>query len=204
MKKITFFLSPLILAATSTLFAGSNNSNQKGSGKAPLGQMQDQTMNQTPDCSQLTADEQNFANQLMDMNNRSMFCTRFTPQQRQQAMQMMGQTDTSGNMMNADQAVQRVMQRNGMTPMNQTPDCTQLTVDEQNFANQLMDMNNRSMFCTRFTPQQRQQAMQMMGQTNASGTMMNADQSVQNVMQRNGMTPMNQQQRPSTGACPVK
>jgi hypothetical protein len=118
MKRIAFFLAPLILAATPTLFADGNDTKQRGSGQTLLGQMQDQTMNQIPDCSQLTADEQNFANQLMDMNNRTMFCTQFTSLQRQQAMQMMGQIDASGNMMDADQSVQKVMQRN-MAPMNQ-------------------------------------------------------------------------------------
>jgi hypothetical protein len=118
MKRTAFFLSTLVITASSSLFGASNSSNQKGSGKVQLGQIQEQTMNQ-PDCSRMTADEQNFANQLMDMSNKSMFCTQFTPQQRQQAMQMMGMQDTSGNMMTADQAVQQVMQTNGMAPMSQ-------------------------------------------------------------------------------------
>lgn len=120
MKKTTFFLSILVLVSSS-LFAASTSANKQG--KAQLGQMQNQgqanqgqMMNQ-PDCTKLTADEQNFANQLNDMNNRSMFCTQFTLQQRQQAMQMMGQTDASGNMMTADQAVMQTMQVNGMSPM---------------------------------------------------------------------------------------
>jgi hypothetical protein len=116
MKKTALFLSALAVATSASLFAASNSTAQKGSGKASLGQMQDQTMNQNPDCSQMTSDEQNFANQMMDMNNKSMFCTQFTPQQRQQAMQMMGQPDASGNLMNADRAVQQVMQNSGMTP----------------------------------------------------------------------------------------
>ncbi len=127
MKKTAFFLSILVIVANSSLFAASKSSNQKGSGKAQLGQMQgqqEQQMNQgqmmnQPDCTKLTADEQNFANQINDMNNKTMFCTQFTPQQRQQAMQMMGQTDASGNMMTADQAVNQVMQNSGMTPMTQ-------------------------------------------------------------------------------------
>lgn len=95
-------------------------------------------------------------------------------------------------------------QQNQNNNMDQVADCTQLTADEQNFANQLMDMNNRNMFCTQFTPQQRRQAMQMMGQQDASGNMMNADQSVQRVMQSGGMIPMNQQRNRSSGGCPVK
>jgi hypothetical protein len=118
MKKTALFVSALVIAASSSLFGASNNTAQRGSKKAQLGQMQgqqNQTMTQTPDCSKLTSDEQNFANQLMDMNNKSMFCTQFTPQQRQQAMQMMGQPNASGNMMTADQAVQQV-QMGGMNP----------------------------------------------------------------------------------------
>jgi hypothetical protein len=95
-------------------------------------------------------------------------------------------------------------QQNQNNNMDQMADCTKLTADEQNFANQLMDMNNRNMFCTQFTPQQRRQAMQMMGQQDASGNMMNADQSVQQVMQSGGMSPMNQQRNRSSGGCPVK
>jgi hypothetical protein len=120
MKKATFFLSVLLLVASASLFAATAKGNTQLGQMQNQGQMnQGQMMNQ-PDCTKLTADEQNFANQLNDMNNKSMFCTQFTPQQRQQAMQMMGQTDTSGNMMTADQAVQRTMQNNGMTPMMQS------------------------------------------------------------------------------------
>jgi hypothetical protein len=121
MKKATFFLSALVITASSSLFAASKNTSQKGSGKPQLGQMQGQQgqmMNQS-DCTNLTPEEQNFANQVNDMNKRTMFCTQFTPQQRQQAMQMMGQTDASGNMITADQAVTQVMQSGGMSPMSQ-------------------------------------------------------------------------------------
>jgi hypothetical protein len=126
MKRTVFFLSTLLIAMSTSLFAASKSANQKGSGKVQLGQMQGQQgqtnqgqMMNEPDCSKLTADEQNFANQMNDMNNKTMFCTQFTPQQRQQAMQMMGQTDASGNMMTADQAVKQVMQNSGATPMTQ-------------------------------------------------------------------------------------
>jgi hypothetical protein len=127
MKKTAFFLSVLIIASSSFLFAESTSVNQRGSGKAQLGQMQGQQGQQMngqqmlnePDCTKLTPDEQNFAYQINDMNNKMMFCTQFTAQQRQQAMQMTGQSDASGNIMTADQAVQQVMQTNGMTPMTQ-------------------------------------------------------------------------------------
>jgi hypothetical protein len=200
MKKNALSLIALAMVASSPLFATSDNiAGQKGSVKSQFGQMQDQTMDQTPDCSKLTPDEQSFANQLMDMNNKTMFCTQFTSRQRQQAMQMMGQQDVSGNMMTADQAVKQAMQNNGMAP-----DCTKLTSDEQSFANQVLDMNNRTMFCTQFTVSQRRQAMQMMGQQDTSGNMMTADQAVKQVMQNNGMTPMNQRGTSSSGGCPVK
>ncbi len=200
MKKTALFCA-LVLAASASLCAA-----QKGNSK--FGQMQGQ-QEQMPDCTQLTPDEQNFANQMMDVNNRNTFCTQFTQQQRQQAMRMLGQQDDSGNTMNADQSVQQVMQRNGMSSMtdqqNVRASCAKLTSDEQNFANQMMDMNNRNMFCTQFTKQQRQQAMRMMGQQDSAGNTMNADQSVQQVMQMGGMSPMsNQQKSRASGGCPVK
>ena len=119
MKKNACFLTAFIAVVACPLFAA-----QKGNGKAPLGQMQGQTdenqmMMGQPDCTKLTADEQNFAYQIMDMNNKSMFCTQFTSQQRSQAMQMMGKTDAAGNIMTADMAVKQVMQNNGMKPMPQ-------------------------------------------------------------------------------------
>ena len=119
MKNTACFLCALAIAASTSLFAA------KQKDKAQLGQMQgqgqsqDQMMMNQPDCTKMSADEQNFANQMMDMNNKMMFCSQFTPQQRRQAMQMMGQTDASGNMMTADQAVKQTMQNNGMTPMTQ-------------------------------------------------------------------------------------
>jgi hypothetical protein len=126
MKKIACFSTAFIAAATCSLFAAPQKGNGQNGG-IPLGQMQEQQgqtdqnqmMMGQPDCTKLSADEQNFAYQIMDMNNKSMFCTQFTSQQRQQAMQMMGQTDASGNMMTADMAVKKVMKNNGMAPMPQ-------------------------------------------------------------------------------------
>ena len=112
MKKMVVF-GAVVIAASASLFAAPK-------GKAGLGQQgqqnQNMSMDQMADCTQLMADEQNFANQLTDMNNRNMFCTQFTPQQRRQAMQMTGQQDASGNMMSADQSVQQVMQSGGTAP----------------------------------------------------------------------------------------
>jgi hypothetical protein len=114
MKKRAFCLIIMIAATSTLLFAdptSSGGSNTPSPAIPPnqQGQMMQGQMMQAPDCSQLTQDEQNFAAQVMNMNNRAMFCNQFTPQQRQQAMQMMGQQDSSGNAMSADQAVQQVM-----------------------------------------------------------------------------------------------
>lgn len=109
MKKYVLFLSMLGISANS-LFAAAVNSN----GSNPQ-EGQTKLLAEAAECSTLTPAEQNFANQLNDMNNRSTFCTQFTSQQRQQAMQMNGQLDSSGNMMNPDQAVQQVM-RMSSTP----------------------------------------------------------------------------------------
>jgi hypothetical protein len=104
MKKYLLLLS--LLGTSLSLFGatGNNSSNQ--------------TMQMQPaDCSNMSADEQSFANQLMDSNNKMLFCSQFTPQQRQQAMQMNGAKNASGNAMNADDAVQQVMQTSSTSPM---------------------------------------------------------------------------------------
>ena len=113
MKKHILFLSMLGISASS-LFAAAANSN----GSNPQ-EGQEKMLAQAADCSTMSIAEQSFANQLNDMNNRTAFCTQFTPQQRQQAMQMNGQLDSSGNMMSADQAVQQVMQMNSTPAMQQ-------------------------------------------------------------------------------------
>ena len=119
MKKYAFFLGAATFGATTLLIAGPNQG-QRPSSKVvqqPQPQSQPQQQAQPPqpvapatDCSKLSPPEQNFANQLTQEVNRAMFCGQFTPQQRQQAMSMTGQTDVNGNMVNADQAVQQVMQ----------------------------------------------------------------------------------------------
>lgn len=109
MKKIILSLIALTLTSGTVLFAAQPKSGQT------MQSMQGQN-GQAPDCSQLSPDEQNFAAQLMDMTNKRMFCTQFTSQQRQQAMQMMGQPDASGNTMSADQAVTNVMGMGAMSP----------------------------------------------------------------------------------------
>lgn len=90
----------------------------------------------------------------------------------------------------------------GQTPVN--TDCNNLSQSEQNFSAQIMDAQNRTAFCSQFTMQQRQQAMQLMGQPDSSGNIMNADQAVQEVLGSGAAVPMTQQNmRSSSGGCPV-
>jgi hypothetical protein len=110
MKIHSLFFGMLI--SSSSLFAASKGVAQQGQTQMQ-GQGQTQMMAPAPDCSQLNPDEQDFANQITDTNNKSTFCSQFTPQQRKQAMQMMNQPDAQGNMMNADQSVQQVMINSG-------------------------------------------------------------------------------------------
>jgi hypothetical protein len=106
MKKQFIFSSVMLLVASSLFAAAGNNQTQQPSNTA--GQAQSMTGN-APDCSKMSPAEQSFANQLTDMGNKGIFCSQFSSQQRQQAMQMVGQPDTSGNVMNADQAVNQVL-----------------------------------------------------------------------------------------------
>lgn len=92
-----------------------------------------------------------------------------------------------------------------MQQSKQQPNCSQLNAAEQKFAAQIMDMNNKRMFCAQFTAQQRQQSMQLMGQPDSSGNPMNADQAVMQVMNAGSMSNPSAQQKPRTsGGCPVK
>ncbi|HSW86431.1 MAG TPA: hypothetical protein VLG49_02905 [Rhabdochlamydiaceae bacterium] len=74
----------------------------------------------TSDCASFSSTEQQFASQLTP-TNRAMFCNKFNQDQRNAAMQMAGQMDVMGNVMNQDQAVQKVAQDNNMTPSATTP-----------------------------------------------------------------------------------
>ncbi len=91
-------------------------------------------------------------------------------------------------------------QNNQMSP---SAGCSRMSVAEQNFSTQLQNSDNQSMFCSQFTPQQRQQAMQMRGQKDNYGNTMNADDAVQQVMQMNSI-PYTQRKPRSGGGCPVK
>lgn len=103
MKEFTGGLSILIAVSCGSLFA------------APVSTPP--SIVQGPDCTQLTEAEQDFAAQIMDMNNKTAFCSQFTLEQRDQCMQLLGQPDNNGNPMNADQACMQVMGSN--TPMTQ-------------------------------------------------------------------------------------
>ena len=72
------------------------------------------------DCSNMGADIQQFANQL-NMMNRKMFCGQFSASQRSTAMQYTTEQDPNGNMMTADQAVQKVAAQYNMMPNQKSP-----------------------------------------------------------------------------------
>lgn len=72
------------------------------------------------DCSNMGADIQQFANQLNTMNKK-MFCGQFNASQRSTAMQYATEQDSNGNMMTADQSVQKVATENNMTPSKKSP-----------------------------------------------------------------------------------
>lgn len=81
---------------------------------------QNQMMNPSTqaNCNALSPAEQDFAKRL-SADNQKMFCGRFSADQRKTAMQMAGQTDANGNIMNPDQAVQKVAgPRYGNSPSN--------------------------------------------------------------------------------------
>ena len=112
MKKWAIFLSAVSVAASSSVLAAGTNQGMKGPSQGQPGAVL------TPDssCNALTSDEQNFAGQILDKNNQLIFCTQFTPQQRQMAMQMLGKPDSAGNKISADGAVLQVIQTSGITP----------------------------------------------------------------------------------------
>lgn len=82
-------------------------------------------------------------------------------------------------------------------------ECTgNLSPEEQKFANLLTDSNNISMFCTQFTPEQREQAMKLKGQSDEAGNILTADRAVQQVA--GNTLPPSKSSRRSWGGCPVK
>lgn len=92
------------------------------------------------------------------------------------------------------------------SPTPSIPECSQLPADQQSFAAQLTTQDNKIMFCSKFTLQMRQQAMQKLGKPDPSGNKITADQAVEQIMAANGLLPPSQQPKPKTygGACPVQ
>lgn len=81
-------------------------------------------------------------------------------------------------------------------------DCSQLTADQQDFANQLSP-TNKMIFCSKFNDSQRASAMSTAGQMGASGTLVTNDQAVEKVAKDNNIPVPTTTPRQSTG-CPAK
>lgn len=101
MKKIVTLSTLVLLSATSGLIS-----------QTPTTVMPPQPgmTNPVAGCSSMSQDEQDFAAKLLDMNNQVIFCSQFSPGQRQQAMDLAGKPDATGNMVSADDAVAQTMQ----------------------------------------------------------------------------------------------
>jgi hypothetical protein len=63
---------------------------------------------QNSDCSSLSDKERRFANQL-NSNNRSAFCKTFTSDQRRLAMELTGEKDEYGEIMDENKATEKVI-----------------------------------------------------------------------------------------------
>lgn len=112
MKKfILYFLTGLgSLAAANTQSSGSSASQTPpASGTAPdatPGAAHSQAATQDP-CASLSPTEAHFARQL-NQQNRALFCSQFTQDQRATAMLKAAEPDATGNLISADQAVEAV------------------------------------------------------------------------------------------------
>ncbi len=73
-------------------------------------------------------------------------------------------------------------------------DCSQLSMEEQQFAAKLNE-KNQALFCGQFTAEQRADAMKMMGMADEMGHPITADQAVEKVAQM--MSPANASQTKS-------
>jgi len=85
-------------------------------------------------------------------------------------------------------------QPNEITPSPSSSPCDLLTPDQQQFAAGLHG-TNQSLFCSIFSPEQRQQAMSMA----KSSTKMTADQAVDSIAKSNNLSP--KEAASSGGAC---
>ncbi len=93
---------------------------------------------------------------------------------------------------------------NGQGMMNQRTDCSQLTPDEQDFANQL-NPSNKMVFCSKFNADMRTSAIEMSGQMGPDGTLITNDQAVEQVAKDNNMgMPMAPPAARQGGSCPAK
>ena len=101
----------ITLAALACMFCMSAGAQEPTKGTTPQNQM---------DCSNMSPEVQQFANQL-SMTNKKMFCGQFSAAQRSSAMQYATQQDANGNMMSADQAVQKVAGENNMRASQKSP-----------------------------------------------------------------------------------
>lgn len=124
MNKQAFYAATAFVAALcgsvyaapkTTSQAPTNPSATQPPSQAPQTQVIQPNPSQAPvDCTHLTADQMTFAGQFTDMNLKSAFCTQLTSDQRQKVMAMTYQPDATGNLLSADQAMQKFMQSNNM------------------------------------------------------------------------------------------
>jgi hypothetical protein len=94
---------------------------------------------------------------------------------------------------------------NTQPPSTMTPkkaDCSQLTADEQDFANQLSP-NNKMAFCNKFDGEMRQSAMGLSGQMGTDGTLLTNDQAVEKTARDNNVLIPSSTMRQGSG-CPAK
>ncbi len=105
MKK---FLSIMLVGMGSLTAAGSTGTNQTENQQIvpDPGAAHTEATPQHP-CAMLSDTEQHFAKQL-NPQNRALFCTQFTEEQRQTSMQKATEPDATGNLISADQAVESV------------------------------------------------------------------------------------------------
>ncbi len=109
------------LSMITAVFAADNGNNYNNNGKMNPNMNMDQKnmqqqMSTNGDCAKLNTEEQAFAAKLTSTNAAN-FCSKMNPSQRQKAMQMTTTPDSTGTMMNPNDAVQKVMQDSGMTQM---------------------------------------------------------------------------------------
>jgi hypothetical protein len=101
-----FCLVGSFVSAVPTVGYGSSNSTQSPA-------QEPQPMNQMADCSKLSSDAQDFADEL-NASNKMMFCNKFNDAQRNSAMDMSGTMGKDGKLMTNDQAVEKVARDNNM------------------------------------------------------------------------------------------